>query len=231
MQHKLVAFDIETAPTTDEKVIKQLAERIKAPANYKDEEKIEQYKREKLVEKVKETALNPTFGRVVAFAVYDGEQTISRTIVDFDGSERKLLDALATALANAYTTLSPKRGNFIVGHNIIGFDIPFVIRRGIINGSERVLKLVSSSLLPKPLEPAWRIEHVIDTMLAWGKPYARLKDIAGALDLLDGAEDDMDGGDTLEAFLAGNIDLVREHVENDVVISYRVAEKMMGVFW
>lgn len=225
---RIITFDIETAPTNDEVVIAKIAERIEAPKNYKDEEKIAAYKEQKLIEEVRATALNPTFGRAIGFAVYDGEQLA----VMVSDDEKKLLHALATKLASIYGSLKPKANKAVIaGHNIIGFDFPFILRRAIILESERVLQIAREGLIPRPLDPAWRIEHVVDTMLAWGKPYARLKDIAQAMGLLDGTEDDMDGNATLEAYLSGDLKAVEAHVKNDVIINHRVALKMMGVFW
>ena len=63
---RYLTFDIETSPTTDEKVIAELVETVQPPANYKKPDTIEKWMDEHAQEKAQElinrTALDGSYG-------------------------------------------------------------------------------------------------------------------------------------------------------------------------
>lgn len=226
---RLLSIDIETAPTSDRRVDELLYKKLSPPKNYKDPEKIEAYLIEKLREEVMKTALNPLFGRVISVAATQDGKTVHVRGIDEVESEAELIDRFLNFIAEwrHRVHFEQKDSGFIVGHNVFEFDLPFLYRRAVVLGID-MNKYAMVPVIPKPDDKPWRVDYVYDTMLAWGRPYPRLKELALMFGLLTGEEDDMDGGDTLQAFLDGNMEAVKEHNANDVIIGYKVAERMMS---
>jgi len=127
------ALDIETAPDPDlVEAVLASPPTFKAPANYKDAEKISANlakQRSEWEEKVRGKAgLTPLRGRVVAFALVsgeDGEKVTSINLQTTEGDERSLLVTLAEELAEAETLIT------FNGHS---FDAPFVRLRMLRHG-------------------------------------------------------------------------------------------------
>jgi len=216
---EFIAIDIETGPTNDEQVIKRLISRISPPKNYRDEEKIAQYVQEKAASVVADTALNPLYGKVASFAWFTDNMEAPQVLAIDEHTEEEIILSALKIIANF-------RQNYlnaaaITGHNVIGFDLPYIFRRAALLGVT-----AKPMPIPRPDEPAWRLDYVYDTMLRWGKPWPRLKELAGMLGLLTGDEDELDGGGALDALLAGDMEKVKEHNRNDVAVSLKVAQAL-----
>jgi len=216
----VMSFDLETGPVVRPDLVERVASGVKAPANYKDPQKISEYKEEAKVKAILDTALNPTFGRIVSIAVYDGAKPSA--VNENEMSEREMIEWALKKFSQFFAT---SIDGVIVGHNIVGFDLPFLYRRGVIVGADGDLL----SLLPPPSYPAWKVGNAgfYDTMLAWGRPYPKLKDLAASMGILDGSEDDMGGGDAVTELISGNMASVVEHNINDTIINYKVARRML----
>lgn len=112
-------IDIETAGLPIEQ-IDHLAPTFTAPSNYKDADKIAASIAEQRMEWFKRAALSPLTGKIVAigYKVPNGQQVLHVA------NEIELLEEFW----NDYEKHAEKQGQMI-GHNILGFDIPFIIRR------------------------------------------------------------------------------------------------------
>jgi len=112
-------IDIETAGLAAEQ-IDHLAPTFTAPANYKDADKIAANIAEQRMEWFKRAALSPMTGKIVAigYKVPNGQHVLHVA------NEIELLEEFW----NDYDKHAEKQGKMI-GHNILGFDIPFIIRR------------------------------------------------------------------------------------------------------
>lgn len=169
----MIVFDIETTNTDDEPVIAGFREEfsaeveaaklaVKAPANYKDQEKIDAYIADKIKEldagldaaveaKVAKTGLDGLYGHIacISFARYDGE-VFATNANDSEGD----------AIQNFYDYLLPTDELFC-GHNIAGFDLPFLKHRSIIL-SIKPPKPLLNAMNAKPWDKC-----IADTMLMW----------------------------------------------------------------
>lgn len=116
-------IDTETAPEPDE-VLESMKPEFSAPANYKDPEKIAANIAEQEAKWKEKAALSPMTGRIVAFAVArDNGAAIGEASLD-PRDEKELLQEAWGAITehSAYT-------NTILGWNILGFDLPFMLKR------------------------------------------------------------------------------------------------------
>lgn len=129
--YQWVAFDIETgpwegAPPFDESSVKL--------GNLKDEEKIalKIWSEKKKYER--DAALDPLTGEIVAMSFYskDGPEVCF-------GTEKELLHIFASK----YRVLTDLSGR-LFGFNIIGFDLPFIVRRMLINKMKFPLSMMNN---------------------------------------------------------------------------------------
>ncbi len=142
---KYLILDIETGPLPDEQLTPFLP-KIEPPSNYKDPAKIEAYIAEKTAEAKDRAALSALTGQVLAVGVKEGEDEPST----FSHSEKESLQVVW----NYWTGF----GGRIIGHNIAGFDIPFLVRRSYHHGIR----------VPADVMQGRYLSHrIIDTMTFW----------------------------------------------------------------
>lgn len=160
-------LDIETLPTTDTEVIAEFESNIKAPATYKKPESIAEWMKENkesaLKELVSKTSFSGLHGSIacICYAFDDGEVFS----VDCRDGEKKMLEDFYSHVFDM-TCVEHQIGytegkSTFVGHNIVGFDLPFLKHRSIILGVKPP-KVVRDAFGAKP----WGNE-VADTMLLW----------------------------------------------------------------
>jgi len=144
-------FDIETGPMPDDE-LETVKPEFKARANLRDPAKIAEDLAQKEVEWRDKAALSALTGRVVCVGFADGDE------VEFWGNrnepERDIVAATFARIDRAIL-----RNQKVAGHNIVGFDLPFLRRRA--------WKL--DVPMPKMVtENDWRRSpHLIDTMDLW----------------------------------------------------------------
>ena len=201
-------FDIETIPAQDPAVREELRAAVQPPGTYKKAESIAEWLKENRDTEGDAAWLKTSFdGGVgqcvcVAFAFGDepahcyGVPDLSRD------SERKMLQDFFCAVLDAgYVQL--------VGHNIIGFDIPFLWKRAMVLGVKPPFNFPRN---PKP----WG-ETVCDTMTLWDATQraggsmdriCRLMGIPG--------KGDFGGADVWPAIESGAYQRVQEYCAADV---------------
>ncbi len=119
--------------------------------------------------------------------------------------------------------LEQVKGYSLAGHNILGFDIPFLAKRYIINGLAVPRKLNYSSLKP------WEITD-FDSMVAWKFGSFSGKNVS--LELLcavlgvPSPKTNMDGSSVGEMFYAGKLDEIQKYCQQDVIAVARVSQRM-----
>lgn len=116
----MMVFDIETRAKSLEWVkANGLMPSFKAPSNYKDPDKIAAKEAEHETDVMSRAALDPVLSEILAIGyIKDGKKVI------LWGDERKMLEAFwaeVRKVVNSYGKL--------IGFNIVGFDLPFLIRR------------------------------------------------------------------------------------------------------
>ena len=176
-----VYLDIETIPGCGPAVwdlfaadAEQDKKEVKAPSNYKDQAKIDEYIAAKHVEideaieeKWRKTSFDGALGHVavVSFAVDNGEPvTIYRDDYGTPEAERFILAELYGRLVEATgrDLSGGTRSNstpVIIGHNVIDFDLRFLFQRSVMLGVR------PPAFIPFDAKP-WD-KSVFDTMTAW----------------------------------------------------------------
>lgn len=164
-----VFLDIETLPTNDPEVIAEFSASITAPAQYKKPESIEQWLVENreaaLAEKIAKTSFDGLYGRIACIAwAFDDGQVLSTDATDSETDcLAEFFQSIRDYPAIEYNGGTATQPLTFVGHNIAGFDIPFIKHRAIILG----VTPPSSFRMAMSARP-WGSE-VADTMLMWSQ--------------------------------------------------------------
>ncbi len=182
-----------------------------------------------------ETALQGSLGKLlcIGLAIDNNGRAEKPCVCGQDKASKKLHLDEAKTLTQFWNHLD--RINFdadcdlIVGHNILGFDLPFLYHRSMICG----VKPSREFLNGKPWEIA-----VYDTMDKWqmGKfrEFVGLEELALAFDLDCPKKGAVNGGNLLEAFQNGRHEEIREYCLRDVLCTrelfYRMTFQTMPEF-
>ena len=179
-------------------------------------------------------ALSAASGRILSIAVHVGpvpglefsglEPQVSEHAfgIDADGFEqpekRALLDFLA--LLKDFDCDCDE----IVGHNIIGFDLPFIFQRCLVHG-----------LQARPFVnlAEYNVRGVFDTMHRWwlgAKRHVSLDDVAWALGIESSKTAEVEGSKVFDLYQAGKLDQIREYNLNDVRVTRKIYERMVASF-
>lgn len=196
-------FDIETIPSAEEhrEIHVEIISKLHS-------------KKEKTVEEIyEETSFEGTFGRICCIGVIkEGPQGIIQKEV-FNGSEKEMLTKFWEAAANVQR---------FIGHNIWGFDLPFIYKRSIING----------------VKPRWDINFaryrnmpIYDTQQEWElwnfdkKKVQKLDTLAHVLGL-PSSKGEMDGSMVWKYYKDGKMEEIYKYCMKDVELTRQVYYKM-----
>jgi hypothetical protein len=163
-----IYLDIETLQTTDEEVISSLRHSVKPPATYRKAESILEWLKENeesaTADLVAKTSFDGMYGSIacICWAIDDGEVwTASR----LNNTEAEMLtdfyDAVRNAVKLDYHGGSTNQQLTVVGHNVAGFDLPFLKHRSIIN------KVTPATDIRKAMNAKPWDSCIADTMLMW----------------------------------------------------------------
>lgn len=206
-------LDIETIPAdwNDEQI--DAHAKASVPGNYSKPESIAKWIEENRLEQWSRTALDWRYARICAIGmiVEIGHDVQERTVVTLnEHGERQMLGELDAVLAQ----YAP---DTIVGHNVIGFDLPR-------------LHIAAARCLPalarRLAEYRGHRHAVQDTMrLAMGMERCRLADLAMALGL-EGKSGD--GSQVHDLWLAGRVDAIAAYCLQDVEVTRNVYRMLTG---
>lgn len=201
-------FDIETIPSQLPGIRDELAASIEPPGNISKAETIAAWHADKKPALIDDAYLKTSFDGgagqccVIGFALGD-DRPHAYSVTDLSrDSERKMIEDFFCAVVDA----GPVQ---FIGHNVIGFDFPFLWKRAM------VLGVKPPWIFPRNPKP-WG-ETVADTMLMWD-PTQRA---GGSMDRIcrllgiDG-KGDMDGSKVWPMVQAGNIEGVATYCQDDV---------------
>lgn len=199
-------FDIETIPSQLPGIRDEFIAAVKAPGQYKKADSIAEWLKENREIEGEDAWLKTSFDGglghacVIGFAVGDGTpHTYQREYHD----EKTLLEDFFSAVTDAGPGLT------FIGHNLIGFDLPFLWKRAM------VLNVKPPLFFPRNPK-AWS-ESVVDTMLLWdGQQRA-----GGSMDRickLMGIEGkgDMDGSKVWPMYQEGKLTEIAHYCKGDV---------------
>jgi hypothetical protein len=178
-------------------------------------------------------SLVATSGRVLSIAAhlgsiagvqFEGIEQREREYVfgiDADGHEQNEEQALRDFLS-LMSDFDPDI-DVIVGHNIIGFDLPFIFQRCVVN---------NITMKPFVNLAEFNVRGVYDTMHRWwlgAKNRVALDDIAWALGIPSSKTDEVEGSRVFDLYQANRLAEIREYNLNDVRITRKVYERMVAV--
>lgn len=179
-------------------------------------------------------SLSATSGRILSIAVHEGpvagfdfgdvdqRQTEHVFGIDAAGEEEDEKKALLRFLE--YMKNFDPDTDELVGHNLVGFDLPFIFQRCLVH-----------CISARPLVDLgeYRVRGVFDTMHAWwlgAKRFVSLDDIAWALGIESSKTATAEGSKVFELYQAGKLREIREYNLNDVRVTRKVYERLVGCF-
>ena len=178
-------------------------------------------------------SLNATSGRVLSIAVHVAglpgadfpalEQQSREYVfgIDADGAEQDEKTALFEFL-KLMKDFDPEIDE-LVGHNIIGFDLPFIFQRCLVH-----------CIASRPFVNLEYSRGVFDTMRQWwlGDRRGRvsLDDIAWALGIESSKTASVEGSKVFDLHQAGRLSEIREYNLNDVRLTRKIYERIVGCF-
>lgn len=219
-----VYIDIETIPSQSRKVREDIAKNILPPGNISKPETIAAWVKERkpaaVDETIAKTALDGALGHICCIGWAVNDETTEAVILDTEQSEVDIIeDFFARADAAISKQIMPP---CIIGHNIVGFDLPFIWQRSICLGIR-----VPGWLPRRP--KAWE-DSVFDTMSAWAgyRGYVSLNKLSEALGF-DG-KGDIDGSMIGDLWADGCYNEIRDYCRSDVERTREIHRKMMVAY-
>jgi hypothetical protein len=162
-----IFIDIETLPCSAPKVIAEIHAAIKPPGNLKKAETIaswwETEGEQAKADAVAKTSFDGLYGRIacICYAFDEGEvfacanANEAQMLIEFYSH---VYDQTTSAINGRLVGISAT----LVGHNLAGFDLPFLKHRSIINGVKPPPAILAA-MNAKP----WDNKCVADTMMMW----------------------------------------------------------------
>lgn len=199
-------FDIETIPCQLDGVRAEFEAAVECPGQYKKPESIAEWLKDNRAAEGEKAWLKTSFDGalghacVIGFAIGDGApKSYQREHHD----EKTLLLDFFSAVVDIGPAVT------FVGHNLIGFDLPFLWKRAMIHGIKPPAHFPRN---PKP----WS-ELVVDTMLLWdgqqraGGSMDRICKLMGIP-----GKGDMDGSKVWPMYQAGELTSIASYCKDDV---------------
>lgn len=201
-----IYWDVETSPADD---FEKFRPEFPAPGNIKDPEKIKAAIVEKEKEWLDKLALSAMTGRILVSGFLHSK------IEYVEGEEKQIVKETIERLDTYVDT-----GCYVVGHNIIGFDLPFLTRRAFKYG----ISLPSTLKLSKGRY--WN-DQFIDTMLLWSAGnYQDRISLDNLGKFLGVGQKNGKGGDFASLY-ATDRKAALEYLANDLSLTQLCAEKLI----
>jgi DNA polymerase elongation subunit (family B) len=168
------------------------------------------------------------FGKIVCISVgyfseWRDNQREFRTKSFFGDDEKILLEEFSDLLHNYFCNAD---SDFICGHNIREFDIPYIGRRMMVN------KVKIPPLINIPGKKPWEVKYLLDTMELWKfgdyKAYTSLALLAKLFGVPT-PKDDIDGSMVNAVYWeGGQLERIADYCEKDVIATASVFLAMRG---
>jgi len=221
----ILFFDIETTANPD--AIALLPEPT-APANYKDADKIAQYITEKKTEQITQAPLDADLGKVIAISLQSGLESPVEVHLTGD-PETKTENDLIRHLADFkrficgqvlmwFWAAFAKADGRSCGYNIIGFDLPYLLRRSFDLGVQVPIQPQLSKFRTDPTTDLMAI------LYNWG-PAKGLKWVCKRYGIKNPLPD-LDGSQVANM----DPDTLRKYAGNDVSLVVELYKRMCGVY-
>jgi hypothetical protein len=234
-----IFIDIETAPTDNPDIIKEIEQGVTPPGNISKAETIEAWNRDKrptaVAEAVSRTALDAGLGgTIIAIGIATDDH--APIVLDREPSGDSDADLLREAFRQIDALLlqaaptSPTDGErlykpdpYFIGHNV-SFDLGFIWRRAVMTG----VRIPFEFPTPSDIRHG---KNAFCTMQAWAGYGNRisLSKLARALHIPDPKAGEINGANAWQHWREGNLDAVRDYCAADVMTARRIFFLMLGV--
>jgi hypothetical protein len=225
----LVFVDIETIPDQSEGALARATERVKVPANYSKQETIDKFRIENGEKEWLRTSLDPNYGHIVAIGVAIGGEPVrvfapGTISTDADAANFPFAEFEPRLLQHFWTHLSAHVNTYpmLIGHYVTMFDIPFLMKRSIIN------RVYPS--FPLPLNPKMWAADVFDTAFEWTgdrNKHIKLDELARVLRLNMDKHNGHDGSDVWGLVREGKIRELGQYCKQDVELARSIYYTLM----
>ena len=153
----------------------------------------------------------------------DNQHSIEMKLRSVSGpDERQLLIEFSELLGSFWYD---RHNQFLCGHNIREFDIPFLCRRMLVHG------IRPPNLLNIAGQKPWQVHHILDTMEFWKfgdyKHFTSLDLLCSVLEI-ESPKGKMEGKDVSQAYWDGRIEEIIDYCQQDVIATARVYLKCIG---
>lgn len=216
-----IYLDEETIGATDPAFIERIAANIKPPGNMKKADTIAAWelsdKPAAIEEAVLKTSFDGTYGQIVCigFAIDD------RPVKTFCGAdEHRLIDGFYQAVQDALVEQKHCLPVTLIGHNLVGFDLPFLWKRSVILG------IKPPKFMPFKAKP-WDAV-VFDTMQQWDSDRDKrisLDNLCAVLGI-ESPKGEMDGSKVWDAYRAGEFEKIATYCGKDVEAVRKIHQRM-----
>jgi hypothetical protein len=204
----ILFFDIETRARPDAVALLPAPQ---APPNYKDPQKIADYIAEKRAAQLRDAALDPDTGEIIAIAVkFTGEEPAA-VFAQPEFSEKMILNSFWSCAAEVEGRLA--------GYNILGFDLPFILRRSMALNVPPSIPLRLNRYQTEPITDLYGL------LYGW-QPGKGLKTVARLYGLGEPLGD-LDGGDVAAMDTA----TLAAYATRDVDLCVALYQRMAGVYF
>ena len=214
-----IIFDIETGPLSLPGLTEAMPE-FDPPGNIKDPVKIEKAIEEKKLKWIDKAALNAVSGKLLAWGATIAHDDEYQTVIhhmELDEGERITEEDLLVKFWDFYWAHSAYGAQWI-GHNIKGFDFPFLIRRSFKYGVQ-----IPGNLLVNGIK--WD-KTIIDLNDVWAcgdyKSFIKLEDMAKFL----GCGEKTGSGKDCAKLFRTDLKEALSYLRNDLEITKNVWEKI-----
>lgn len=210
-----IFFDIETLPCDDPVLIEEIGKTITAPGNFKKQESIDEWmvlnKGIELQRLVSKTSFDGMYGRIACIAWALDDLEVLSTSNDMSESD---------VIEEFYTFLNEGHDKIFCGHNLHGFDLPFLKHRSIVLGIKP-----PRYLLEAMNAKSWD-QCIQDTMLMWCPDRDKrvsMSKLCRALGIED--KGDMDGSKVAETWVT-DPDKVIDYCKADVERTRQIYKRL-----
>jgi hypothetical protein len=202
-----IVLDVETAPMEG---AADYLEPAQAPSNYKDPAKIKEFCDAQDASNLRKLSLDPDLCRIVAIGVRDECMTAPRAVCATDEAQESEI------LASAWRLIDEQ---LIIGYNVVGFDLPVLLRRSLYLGVK-----APHLELSKYRHPRVR-DLMMDLSFNGELKYRPLKFYAKRFGLPQ-TGDTLDGKDIQGCVERNEWDRITSHVIADVSTTVALAERL-----
>lgn len=162
----------------------------------------------------RKTAFDGGFGAICVIGYAFNDEPAKHIICDDESS------GISQFLMAAHEAMDAANhaGIEFIGHNLTGFDLPFLWKRAVING-------LPHAHIPKDAKHG--MGRVFDTMTAWAgyKDRISLDTLAGILGL-PSSKDEMDGSMVCDYWLEGRKEEIATYCKKDVELTRQIYERI-----